>query len=192
MGDYFAGPTEDLAYETPLRATAPHGASTTGSFSQSCNTTTAEQELGQLLDSANVIIFEIDPFGRIMRWNAQAAELSGFSSEEALEQHFVKTLVPPHCQAEVEDVMESTFHGRGTCNFELELRAKDGETRYLLVSTTPRRARDGRGGIVGVVVFAQDISESCKHDRAVASMANELRLLIDTANAPIFGIDRDG
>ena len=28
--------------------------------------------------------------------------------------------------------------------------------------------------------------------RAVAAMANELRQLVDTANAPIFGIDVDG
>ena len=28
--------------------------------------------------------------------------------------------------------------------------------------------------------------------RAVASMANELRQLVDTANAPIFGIDNNG
>ena len=36
------------------------------------------------------------------------------------------------------------------------------------------------------------MTEAAKHDRAVAAMANELRQLIDTANAPIFGIDVDG
>jgi PAS domain S-box-containing protein len=38
----------------------------------------------------------------------------------------------------------------------------------------------------------QDVTEAAKHDRAVAAMANELRLLVDTANAPIFGIDVHG
>ena len=38
----------------------------------------------------------------------------------------------------------------------------------------------------------QDVTESKKHDRAVAAMANELRQLVDTANAPIFGIDVNG
>ena len=33
------------------------------------------------------------------------------------------------------------------------------------------------------------MTESKRHDRAVAAMANELRQLVDTANAPIFGID---
>ena len=33
------------------------------------------------------------------------------------------------------------------------------------------------------------MTEAAQHDRAVAAMANELRQLVDTANAPIFGID---
>lgn len=37
-----------------------------------------------------------------------------------------------------------------------------------------------------------DVTESKRHDRAVAAMANELRQLVDTANAPIFGIDVNG
>ena len=42
------------------------------------------------------------------------------------------------------------------------------------------------------MIVAQDVTEAAKHDRAVAVMANELRQLVDTANAPIFGIDVDG
>ena len=45
---------------------------------------------------------------------------------------------------------------------------------------------------MGMVVIAQDVTESVQRDRAVAGMALELRQLIDTANAPIFGIDVDG
>jgi PAS domain-containing protein len=63
-------------------------------------------------------------------------------------------------------------------------------SRFLLVNVTPRR--NLRQEIVGAVAIAQDVTEACNHDRAVAAMANELRQLIDTANAPIFGIDRDG
>ena len=40
--------------------------------------------------------------------------------------------------------------------------------------------------------MAQDVTETKMHDRAVAQMANELRQLVDTANAPIFGIDSNG
>jgi PAS domain S-box-containing protein len=36
---------------------------------------------------------------------------------------------------------------------------------------------------------AQDVTETKKNEIAVSAMANELRQLVDTANAPIFGID---
>lgn len=52
--------------------------------------------------------------------------------------------------------------------------------------------RDANNRIVGVVGVAQDVTKATMHDRAVASMARELRQLVDTANAPIFGIDIDG
>ena len=67
---------------------------------------------------------------------------------------------------------------------------KSGEIRYLLVNATTRR--DPNNSIVGVVGVAQDVTEAFKHDHAVAVMANELRQLVDTANAPIFGIDTKG
>ena len=43
-----------------------------------------------------------------------------------------------------------------------------------------------------LMTVAQDVTEAAQHDRAVAAMANELRQLVDTANAPIFGIDVHG
>lgn len=36
------------------------------------------------------------------------------------------------------------------------------------------------------------MTESTKNDRAMSAMARELRQLVDTANAPIFGIDVNG
>ena len=77
-----------------------------------------------------------------------------------------------------------------TSNYELEIRTKTNEFRYLLVNATTRRNAENR--IIGVVGVAQDVTEAAQRDRAVAAMANELRQLVDTANAPIFGIDVHG
>ena len=52
--------------------------------------------------------------------------------------------------------------------------------------------RDANNRVVGVVGVAQDVTEATMHDRAAVSMARELRQLVDTANAPIFGIGVDG
>jgi PAS domain S-box-containing protein len=148
------------------------------------------RELRQLLDTANTPVFGVDTAGRVNEWNDKTAEITGFSSDEAFNQPFVETFMVPDLRASVQEVVDNALRGRGTSNFELEIRNKANEIRFLLVNATTRR--DAENNVVGMFCVAQDVTEACKHDRAVAAMANELRQLIDTANAPIFGIDRDG
>ena len=90
----------------------------------------------------------------------------------------------------VQEVLENALQGKETSNYKLEFRTKSDEIRYLLVNASTRR--DDDHNIVGVVGVAQDVTESSKNDRAVAAMGHELRQLVDTANAPIFGIDVNG
>lgn len=190
--------THDLVYYLILSDAADLGeqdassrlSSAANSAQHDASASMAAQELRDLFDNANTVIFGTDKMGKVNQWNDQTKEITGFTAEEALDADLVKTFIEPHVQPDVQELLENALRGRGTSNFELELRTKYGELRYLLVNTTPRR--DARNEIVGMIAIAQDITEACKHDRAVASMANELRKLIDTANAPIFGIDKDG
>ena len=57
--------------------------------------------------------------------------------------------------------------GSGTSNYDLEFTTKSNKTRHIFNNATTRRL----------------------HDRAVAALAKELCQLVDTADAPIFGID---
>ena len=102
----------------------------------------------------------------------------------------VSTFIVPKLRKSVQDILDNALHGDETSNYELEFRTKSNEIRYLLVNATTRRDTNNR--VVGVVGVAQDVTEAAKHDRAVASMARELRQLVDTANAPIFGINSEG
>ncbi|GMI54361.1 hypothetical protein ScalyP_jg4934, partial [Parmales sp. scaly parma] len=86
--------------------------------------------------------------------------------------------------------MENALKGIETANYQLEFDTKGGETRYLLVNATSRR--DTSGVVVGVVGVAQDVTETRKNDQTAQSVAIDLRQLVDTANAPIFGIDAEG
>ena len=60
----------------------------------------------------------------------------------------------------------------------------------VLLNSTSRR--DAAGHIVGVVGVGQDITELNKIRKEQESVAHDLTQLIDTANAPIFGIDAAG
>jgi PAS domain S-box-containing protein len=125
-------------------------------------------------------------FEQVNEWNDKTAEITGFSKEEAMNCPLVDTFIVPLLRQSVHEVLDNALEGRGTTNYDLEFRTKSNEIRYLLVNATTRR--DAENNIVGVVGVAQDVTEAEKRDRAVAAMANELRQLVDTANAPIFGI----
>jgi PAS domain S-box-containing protein len=126
----------------------------------------------------------------VNEWNDKTSEITGYTKEEAFDCCLVETFIVPSMQESVRHVLETALKGRGTSNYDLEFRTKSNEIRHLLVNATTRR--DAENNIVGVVGVAQDVTEAVQRDRAVAGMALELRQLIDTANAPIFGIDIDG
>ena len=68
-------------------------------------------------------------------------------------------------------------------NFEFPLMTKGGVRLDVLLNATTRR--DAQGNIIGVVGIGQDITGRLAQER-------EYSRLIDTANAPIFGVDTLG
>jgi PAS domain S-box-containing protein len=90
----------------------------------------------------------------------------------------------------VKGVLDDALQGRDTANFEFPLFTKSQERVDVLLNATTRR--DGLRNIVGVVGVGQDITDRKKAEGELKRVAQDLRLLIDTANAPIFGIDKDG
>jgi PAS domain S-box-containing protein len=126
----------------------------------------------------------------VNEWNVKTSELTGYSKNEAFDFNFVQDFIVSSMRDTVQTAIDDALRGKGTTNLELEFQTKYDDKRHLLVNITTRR--DFEGTVVGVFFVAQDVTESVHRDRAVAGMAVELRQLIDTANAPIFGIDIDG
>ena len=60
----------------------------------------------------------------------------------------------------------------------------------MLLNATPRKDRDGL--VTGVIGVGQDITESKQVNIGEALMTKQLQVFIDTANAPIFGVDNGG
>jgi PAS domain S-box-containing protein len=148
------------------------------------------RELRQLVDTANAPIFGIDVHGNVNEWNDKTAEITGFSKEEAVDKPFVSTFIVPTLRKSVNDVLDKALKGDETSNYELEIWTKSNEIRHWLVNATTRM--DEESNVVGVVGVAQDVTEAVERDAAARSVARELRQLVDTANAPIFGIDVKG
>ena len=60
----------------------------------------------------------------------------------------------------------------------------------MLLNATTRR--DVSGNVVGMIGVGQDITERKQVEVEKTRVAQELQTFIDTANAPIFGIDANG
>jgi PAS domain S-box-containing protein len=147
-------------------------------------------ELTQLIDTANAPIFGIDFQGNITEWNQQAEKITGFDKAEVIGLHLVADFITDDYKASVGLVLANALKGDETVNYEFILYTKAGDRIDILLSSSTRR--DASGNIVGVVCVGQDITELNKVRIEQANIANELTQLIDTANAPIFGIDTQG
>ena len=77
-----------------------------------------------------------------------------------------------------------------TDNFIFPLFTKDGERVEVLLNATNRD--NANGEVVGVVGVGQDITKLSQAQAEMSQVADDLKMLIETANAPIFGIDADG
>ena len=147
-------------------------------------------DLRTLIDTANAPIFGINKAGLVNEWNQKAAEIVGYTSKEVMGRDLVAEFISPDYRESVKEVLDNALEGQETANFEFPLYTKEGGRVEVLLNATTRR--DGLGMVVGVVGVGQDITERKQAELEKEQVANDLRTLIDTANAPIFGIDKDG
>ena len=146
--------------------------------------------LTRLIDTANAPIIGTDINGLVNEWNRKAAEITGYSKEEVINKHLTHTYIMEEYRHAVQEVLELALGGRSTDNFIFPLMTKDGRRVEVLLNATNRV--DAAGNIIGVVGVGQDITRLSQAQAEMSQVANDLKMLIETANAPIFGIDANG
>ena len=147
-------------------------------------------ELIQFIDTANAPIFGIDTKGQVNEWNQKAAVLTQFSKDEVMGRGLVAEFITEEYKDSVGQVLGQALQGTETANFELPLYTKKGRRLEVLLNATTRRDIDNN--IIGVIGVGQDITELKNARVAEDQLAKELTQFINTANAPIFGIDAQG
>uniref|UniRef100_H3GKE0 histidine kinase n=1 Tax=Phytophthora ramorum TaxID=164328 RepID=H3GKE0_PHYRM len=142
-----------------------------------------EQEYSRLIDTANAPIFGVDANMCVNIWNRKAAQITNYAIDEVMGENLVETFISPEFRPIVAEVLSQALRGEETANFEFPLITRPGTRIEILLNATPRY--DSNGRIVGVVGIGQDITDRIAQE-------HEYFRLIDTANAPIFGIDTTG
>jgi PAS domain-containing protein len=87
-------------------------------------------------------------------------------------------------------LLDNALQGNEAANFEFPLFTKDQKRVEVLLNATTRK--DVNGNVVGVIGVGQDITKRKEAELEMTRVAKELQTFIDTANAPIFGIDSSG
>jgi PAS domain S-box-containing protein len=152
--------------------------------------TRVAKELQTFIDTANAPIFGIDSSGLVNEWNNKAAEITGFPKAEVMGQNLVEVYITEEYRASVKEVLDDALMGSEAANFEFPLFTKDQKRVDVLLNATTRR--DVSGNVVGVIGVGQDVTERKLAELEMTRVAKELQTFIDTANAPIFGIDSSG
>ena len=143
---------------------------------------TAAGEMEVLLDSVPAFIWYKDCENRILRANRLAAESIGLSVEQ-VEGRSVYDLYPDEAAKYHHDDLEVIRSAEPKLGIVEFLTTASGEKRWVRTDKIPYR--NDTGEIVGVIVFAVDISERVRAEEALQRAHDELERRVDERTAQL-------
>jgi PAS domain S-box-containing protein len=141
----------------------------------------AEQKV--ILDSVNAMIWYKDKYNRILRANRAAAATLDLQPED-VEGRSTYDLYPDGAAQFYEDDLDVILSGRPKLGVVETLRTPSGEARIIQTDRIPYR--DENGSLIGVIVFAVDITER----RALEDQLRQVQKL-ETAGRLAGGLAHD-
>ena len=175
---------------TPASPSLPVFDNSTIQFEQQLQYQHEEQQYHRLIETANAPIFGIDKSGNVNVWNRMSTEITEYTKNDTIGAHLVTEFITPEYRKSVQQVLDRALEGQETANFEFPVITKSGARVEVLLNASTRR--DANGSIIGVVGIGQDITVRKIAENKLEEVALDLSNLIDTANAPIFGVDQHG
>lgn len=139
------------------------------------------QKLEALIDASPVSIMARDQNLRIVKWNAAAERMFGWSEQEVL--GGAVPFVPPDLEDEALALRQQLLRGESITDFETVRMRKDGARINISISTTV--VRDASGQPTGFISLAADITERKRAERrmqmehAVTRILEESRTVED-------------
>jgi PAS domain S-box-containing protein len=150
-----------------------------------------QQQIEQqvLLDLIPAMVWYKDSHNRILRANRRAAESINKTVAE-IEGHFTHEFYPDEAERYHLDDLEVIVSGRSKLGIVEPYQTGAGEKRWVQTDKVPYP--DPQGGILGVLVFAQDITERRRIEAALRDSEERLRIVVQSAPNGIFMVDGSG
>src|SRR5215831_17865259 len=130
------------------------------------------EQLEIILDASPAMIWYKDRDNRILRANRLAAESIGLSKHD-LQGRSVYELYPQHAAQYHQDDLEVIRSGQPKLGIREPVVSGSGEELFVITDKIPQRDRDGN--IIGVIVFARDVTEQTRAEMALKQAEEQLR-----------------
>ena len=147
----------------------------------------SRQRIALHLEQTPLAVIEFDLEGIVREWNPAAAQMFGYSREEAIGQHWT-FIVPRTVWDSLEGVWDNIVARRGGTRSTNENRTKDGRTINCEWFSTPLIDPDGTA--MGVASLVMDVTDRARAERQVERLKNHLASVIDSMPSMLVGIDR--
>jgi PAS domain S-box-containing protein len=150
-----------------------------------------QQQIEQqvLLDLIPAMVWYKDTHNRILRANRHAAESINKTVAE-VEGQSTFDLYPEEAELYYQDDLQVIASGTPKLGIVELYQTASGEKRWVQTDKVPYR--DPQGTVIGVLVFAQDITERRQAEVALQKSERQYRLLMEEASDGIVVLDLDG
>lgn len=156
---------------------------------------TVASDLWDLIENAQAPIFGVGPNCVIVVWNREISELTGVTAEQALGKK-LEDLISYRGKDWVTEVVKELQKGQKFAPEELRFARREAggsplEEEEAIIMVSPTLQRSAFGEVARIVFIGQDVTQAKLREREAKRMAQDLARFLDSANAPIFGVDLD-
>ncbi|MFM9075714.1 MAG: PAS domain S-box protein [Bacteroidota bacterium] len=140
----------------------------------------SEEKYRGMIQNSSLGLLEVDPEEVILFANKTFCEITGYAPEELVGQKANRLLLPPELEEQtkkMETVQEQRSSGVANA-YEIQIRRKDGELRWVLISGAP--VYDGNGRFIGSMGIHHDITVQKTEALLRAKLLQELDIQNDT------------
>lgn len=144
----------------------------------------------RMLDTVRAIVLILDTQGRIVRFNRQFEEISGYCLDEVRGRDWFETFLPQRDHQNILAVFAQATEGKRTTGNMNPIVTKDGEERIIEWFDAP--LTDAKGDLIGLLCTGNDVTERLRSTEALRESRDRIQAIMTSAAEAIVTIGEDG
>jgi len=141
-----------------------------------------------LIDASPTAIVDFDLDGRIRSWNGGAAEIFGWTADEAIGR--VSPIVPENELPTFIETLERIAAGEKVRDLDVRRVHRDGSLIDTMISAAP--IHEANGKVVGVIATMIDVTQRKRSERMLAASEARKDAILRAALDPVVIVDHEG